>query len=146
MVKFVVGDLFDTSANIIAHGVNCKGGFGSGIALGVRTLYPNVRQDYIKKFNTKGWKLGQVQFVSIGDNKYIANCATQYDYLPRDVCHVNYIALRKCMEIVKLYAMTNKFSIAAPRIGAGLGGGDWNRISKILEEVFVNYDITIYEL
>lgn len=41
--------------------------------------------------------------------------------------------------------MANKMTIAIPKIGAGLAGGDWETIRPILEEVFNDYDLTIYE-
>jgi O-acetyl-ADP-ribose deacetylase (regulator of RNase III) len=56
-------------------------------------------------------------------------------------------AIRTCMEkgkeVCKRYVSWN---IAAPKLGAGLAGGDWNVIEKILNEVFSDYDITVYYL
>jgi len=36
--------------------------------------------------------------------------------------------------------------VGLPKIGAGLGGGDWSIISKIIEEELGEFDVTIYVL
>ncbi len=146
MLTFVKGDLFSSDADIIAHGVNCRGAFGSGIAGIVAKLYPRARRLYIHKYKAKGWKLGDVQFVAQNDGKCIANCATQLDFGYMKVCNANYPAIRACMESVKDFAKGKKATIALPKIGAGLAGGDWSIIKVILEEVFSDYDATVYYL
>ena len=151
MVNYVLGDLFDTDADIIAHGVNCKGSFGSGIAGLMNRYYPPVRREYLDKFDTEGWKLGDTQFVRLVNVKgyiytIIANCATQDDYGYKGVCHASYPAIRECMTKVKEYARQDNLTIAIPTIGCGLAGGDWNIVKGILEEVFTDYDITVYYL
>lgn len=146
VVKYIKGDLFDTDADIIAHGCNCRGGYGSGVAGIMAKKYPKARHYYLDKFEEEGWQLGDVQFVRQWNDKIIANCATQDAYYPRDRRHADYDAIRLCMMKVKDYAMDKGLTIAAPKIGAGLAGGDWDVIEKIMEEVFSDYDITIYYL
>jgi O-acetyl-ADP-ribose deacetylase (regulator of RNase III) len=36
--------------------------------------------------------------------------------------------------------------VGFPKIGAGLGGGDWDTIARIIEDTFEGYDVTIYTL
>lgn len=146
MLKYVKGDLFDTDCDLIAHGCNCKGGFGSGIAYTMSQVYPKAKSLYHEKFEEEGWELGDVQFVLQNDGKYIANCATQNAFLPRGEKHADYDAIRTCMEIVKGFAQGKGLSIAMPKIGAGLAGGDWNTIEGILKEVFSDYDVVVYYL
>lgn len=146
MIKFVKGDLFDSKADILAHGVNCKGAFGSGVARTMAIKYPKARHYYLEKYDEEGWELGDVQFVNVVGGKVIANCATQDGFLPRDVCHADYEAIRSCMLQVKAFAKPNYRTIAIPKIGAGLAGGSWDIIEKILKEVFDDYDITVYYL
>lgn len=146
MIKYVKGDVLRSNATLVAHGCNCRGGFGSGVALAVANKYPKTRRYYLDKFNTEGWELGDVQFVRETDNRVIANCATQDAYLPRGRKHADYPAIRKCMQTVKEFASANGLSIAIPKIGAGLAGGNWVLIEKILQEVFTDYDVTVYYL
>jgi O-acetyl-ADP-ribose deacetylase (regulator of RNase III) len=145
MVKMVLGDLFKSGADILAHGTNCKNGFGSGVAGAMAELHPRVKAAYHAKFFKEGWTLGEVQFVFSG-SQTIANCATQYEYYPRNKRHVDYVALRACMEKVKLFAQTGDWTVAMPKIGAGLAGGDWDTIKQILDEVFTDYDVEVYYL
>jgi O-acetyl-ADP-ribose deacetylase (regulator of RNase III) len=146
MIKYVRGDLFDSKADILAHGVNCRGAFGSGVARTMAMKYPKARHYYLEKYDEEEWKLGEVQFVNVVGGKIIANCATQDDFLPRGVCHADYEAIRSCMLQVKAFASSSNRTIAIPKIGAGLAGGSWEAIEKILKEVFDNYDITVYHL
>lgn len=145
MIKYKKGDLLKASENIIAHGCNCAGGYGSGVAGQIAKKWPDARNSYLKQHNSYGWDLGFVQYVDV-DDKIIANCATQEAYLPRGVCHADYDAIEECMYKVKAYAKSMKFSIAIPKIGAGLAGGDWAQIEEILIKVFHDYDVTVYEL
>jgi len=146
MVKYIKGDLFESKEEVIAHGCNCRGGYGSGVARTMAYRYPKARNYYLEKYDEDGWKLGEVQFVPQWDGKVIANCATQDDFVPRGICHANYDAIRVCMERVKDYARSKGFGIAIPKIGAGLAGGDWTIIEGILNDVFSDYDITVYYL
>lgn len=144
MLKYIKGDLFRAEADILAHGVNCSGGYGSGVAAGMAYNHRKARDQYFSKFNSEeGWELGDAQFVFSG-TKIIANCATQQDYMPRGICHADYPAIKKCMEQVRDFAKPNNLTIAIPKIGAGLAGGDWNIIEGILEEIFIDYDCTVY--
>lgn len=146
MVKYVQGDLFDSGADLIAHGCNCRGGFGSGVAYTMAQKYPKARWYYLDKFDEDGWHLGEVQFVHMSNGKWVANCATQDAFMPRGKCHADYGAIRTAMGLVKDFAKGKSLSLAMPKIGAGLAGGDWNTIEAILNEVFSDYDITVYYL
>lgn len=47
MIRIVDGDLFAArDVDIIAHQVNCQGVMGSGVALQVRKLFPDVFDGY----------------------------------------------------------------------------------------------------
>lgn len=144
-IKFIKGDLLASGADIIAHGCNCVGGFGSGVAGQIAQRYPHIKKAYIHKFNTEGWELGDVQFVRIGHSeKSIANCATQKEYYPRDRVHADYESIEKCMNIVK--ELAGDKTIAIPKIGCGLAGGDWEVVEKILNKVFDSREIWVYTL
>lgn len=146
MIKYVQGDLFTTKADIIAHGCNCRGGFGSGVAGQIASRYSKAKHYYLDKFDEDGWYLGDIQPVLQSDGKYIVNCGTQFTYLPRGIRHADYDGIRLSMERLLKFAKDKGLSVAIPKIGAGLAGGDWTVIEKILKEIFTNYDITIYYL
>jgi len=152
MIKYVKGDVFQSGADIIAHGVNSRGAFGSGVAGVIARNHPHARDRYLDKFQKEGWELGEVQFVScaerINSTEYIwiANCNTQDDYGYQGACLADYPAIRQCMIKVRRFAVDNGFTIAMPKIGCGLAGGNWETVKAIMEEVFKDYEATVYHL
>ena len=47
---------------------------------------------------------------------------------------MNYTAVVKCFTEVIGYANTMKLDIYFPKIGAGLGGGDWGIIEQLIND------------
>lgn len=165
-IIYKTGNLLDAPEVVIAHCVNCRGGFGSGVAGQIARRWPSVKETYLKKFNEYGWKLGDVQFVFIDSNrkivkivdreenpydfkKIVANLAMQDNYGNDGGLYVNYLSMYK--------AFTNLFhrcaawgitSIAMPLIGAGLAGGDWTIIESIIEKCLGDRElkIVVYQL
>lgn len=46
MIKIIDGDLLTSNTDIIAHQVNCKGAFNSGVAKAIRDYDVQVYKDY----------------------------------------------------------------------------------------------------
>jgi O-acetyl-ADP-ribose deacetylase (regulator of RNase III) len=138
MIKLIKGDLFETKSKIIAHGVNCQGKFNSGIAKIIREKYPLVYEKYMEKYNKFGWKVGDVQAVDV-DNYIIINCATQEYYgRNKNTCYVDYYGIE---EVFKKLSILSKIlyigeSISIPKIGSGLGNGNWDIIFAIIKNYF----------
>jgi O-acetyl-ADP-ribose deacetylase (regulator of RNase III) len=144
MIKYIKGNLFDTDSTIIAHGVNCLGRFGSGVAGYIKNNYPIVREKYLEKYEKEGWTLGDIQVVEAYGKKFI-NCATQHDCGNNpDLRYVNYDAVKTCLKKVKKFAV-NK-TVAIPMIGAGLANGDWDIIEEIIDDIFIEDIILVYYL
>lgn len=131
--------------DIIAHGCNCINGFGSGVAAHISKEFPDAKIKYHEKFNTVGWKLGDVQIVKT-KGKHIANCGTQKEYYPRNKVHADYPAIETCFKKLYTYSKANNLSIAIPKIGAGLAGGDWTIIETIINTIFIDTQVTCYLL
>ena len=149
MLKTVNGDLLKASEDAIGHGANCKKTMGSGVAAAIRSKWPQVYQadvDYVG-FSGKH-KIGHFSSVDIKD-KTVYNIYTQVNYLPRGQDHFEYegfkIGLTKVCEDMK---KNGKKSLALPKIGAGLAGGNWHDIKKIIKSVSEEQEIVfvIYEL
>lgn len=146
MIEHKVGDLLHSGCDIICHQVNCQGVMGSGIAKQIRDTYPKVYKEYKDFCGAIGSNsvFGTTHICPIPNtkNKYIANMFAQYHYLPRGVNHTNYECFRSCCKHLKVIANRlfpdKPVSIGFPdHIGCGLGGGDWNIVSKIIEEEFI---------
>lgn len=145
-IVYIKGDVTKASQDIIAHGVNCKGAMGSGVALALLKRWSRVREQYMVKHQNGGWRLGDIQYVPIGEGRFVANCATQKDYLPRGPQHADYDAIEKVMNDLAEYCAIHGKTLAMPKIGAGLAGGDWKVIRKIIDKAFPYKDVFVYHL
>lgn len=146
MITYHKGDVLLAPQDLIAHGCNCAGGFGAGVALAIARKYPQVKQAYLKKFHSEGWKPGDIQQVLIGPNQAILNLGTQKHYLPRGVDLFEYEAFKSICKRLKQHCLDHKKTLAMPKIGSALAGGDWKRILLIIETELADVEVHIYEL
>jgi O-acetyl-ADP-ribose deacetylase (regulator of RNase III) len=72
----------------------------------------------------------------------VINAYTQYSYRGRGI-KVDYDAVKNCMQWVKAHCAGQR--IGLPKIGAGSAGGDWAKISQILEQELDGEDVTYVE-
>jgi O-acetyl-ADP-ribose deacetylase (regulator of RNase III) len=151
MIKYVQGDLFDVTEGVIAHGVNCQSKFGSGVAKTMLEKYPVVKENYhglcehykLLNFGT-GLLLGMVQPVKVSDKLTILNCFTQDKYGYDGKQYIDYDAIEQCMNEIKRKYLDKGKIVAMPKIGSGLGGGDWTKIEEIINKVTGDSEILIY--
>lgn len=153
MINIVQGDALNVEKGIIVHGCNCLGVMGAGIALAVKNRYPAAYQAYRKQHENGGagcgLELGSIIPVQVDDAKWIINAMTQPgvggnnedDVLGRCLGHraVSYDAVTSCFEDVNVFARGIEHEtgeclpIVFPKIGAGLGGGNWAIIESIID-------------
>lgn len=146
MYKVHKGDVLkDSSAQVIAHQVNCKGSMGAGIAKTIASLYPETNKQYKEYCNQFifGSPLGDCLLTQEG-NRYIANIFGQDEYYGWGN-KTDYRALRS--GLVKLMReMQNKGlkHVSFPyMIGCGLAGGNIETVMGIIKEVFDNTGILV---
>lgn len=134
-VTEITGDLFQQDVDALAHGVNCKGVMGSGIAPFFKKQNP-VMFNHYKALCFKGTlKPGLVFPWKTGDGKWIYNLATQNHPGP----HATLGWVQQSLEGMRLHAETHRvLSIAVPRIGAGIGGLDWLQVRLRMYDTFNN--------
>ncbi len=88
--------------------------------------------------------LGEVQFVPVAENLWVANLIGQRDIrVAKGVPPVRYDAIREGLKKVALEAQRLRASVHMPRIGCGLAGGDWQTVGKIVEEELVNAGVPV---
>lgn len=148
MIEYIKGDLLKTEHNIILHGCNAQGVMGSGVAKAVRDKYPGAFSIYKRICDSETDKsklLGRVVWYLTGDKKYIGNCITQEYYGRDNKQYVDYDAIRACLNKVNIL-FKHKTTIAMPRIGAGLGGGNWATIEQIINDTLERHTVKVYEL
>ena len=146
MIKHIKCDIFKSGADVICHQVNCQGVMGSGIARQVKEKYPSVYETYYelcKLYKDKPSELlGCVLTRNVRNEIRIDNLFAQENFGYNGKCYTDYNALRKCLNLVA-NSYSNK-TIAIPYLmGCCRGGGDWNIVYKMIEEVFADSDCEI---
>lgn len=139
MIKYVSGDILDAKADAIINTVNTKGAMGAGLAKQVAQRYPAILEPYKTACHAGRLRPGGAQFLrvnratgarDIDGDLWIINLATKDHW--RDPSRIEWIE----------YAMANlgsaltRFgirSVAIPKLGAGLGGLEWESVREIIE-------------
>lgn len=149
-IKYVEGDLLLTDAPYILHGCNAQGVMGSGVAKAIRAKYPSAYSVYCLQHEKGEAKLGAVTFALQDDGKTVLNAITQEFYGRDGKQYVNYNAVRDALQRINWWFVVmytdNAPEVAMPKIGAGLGNGDWDVIAEIIEEESTNFKPVVYTL
>jgi len=133
-LKELTGDLLKYAKtgqfDVIIHGCNCFHTMGAGIAKQIKEQFPNAyAADCETKRSSK--KLGSFSAAKVkndvGGELFIVNAYTQFEPNPP----VDYEAIASAFKLVK--KQFSGMRIGYPMIGAGLAGGDWEKISAIID-------------
>jgi O-acetyl-ADP-ribose deacetylase (regulator of RNase III) len=144
------GDVFQSDAKHIAHGCNMQGKMGKGFAKAVKDNYPAAYNDYMRAYQ-EGMILGDIIISNVSnflEERVIINCLTQFTYSSKPyIRNISYEAIQSCMTKINDYCIDyTVHEIHMPRIGASLGGGDWDKISQIIEECSTDFQPIVWEL
>lgn len=141
MFKYVTGDLVKDAEkyDVIVHGCNCFHTMNSGIAPQIRKKFPEAYFVDCSTSYGNTEKLGTISY-TLHTTPIVVNAYTQFNYSKHKI-NIDYDAVEKCMENIKLNFSGKK--IALPQIGAGLAGGDWNIIEKIIKSKLIDENVTI---
>ena len=143
ILQYKKGDLLEAmrcgEVDHIIHGCNSLGVMGSGIAKQIREEYP----DCFELYKNSELVLGRFSHF-LNDEASIFNLITQANFHPRTIRHVDYEALATGLNKINKQWAGSHFGL--PKIGAGLGGGDWNVIEAIIKSEMKDCKVTIYTL
>lgn len=146
-IDYRKGDLLQaTDVDVIIHGCNCQRVWGAGIARQIRNKWPDVYERYLDMTHLIKGKalLGNSYVVRNKNGPDIVAAHTQLNY-GRGRRQVNYAALANALWDFKHGYFSDVNNVyAMPMIGCGLAGGDWNIVSKIVEDL--PYDVRVYQL
>lgn len=120
MISYKQGDLFASGLPAIAHGVNCKGVMGAGIAAQFRTRYPKMFQSYRRRCLRGELLPGEIVPWKHDDGTVIYNLATQQE--PGADAHPWMITAAVGQMITEAYHDFKITEIGMPLIGCGIGG------------------------
>lgn len=148
-METIRGNVFDAFLypnSLVVHGCNAQGVMGSGVAKVVRNDFPAAYYEYVRKYEESGLKLGDVIPVMVLPSRYIINAITQEFYGRDGKRYVNYHAIEVCFGQVRKFVDQNGIeTINYPKIGAGLGGGNWDEIAAIIDSQLEGYNHFVWE-
>ena len=141
---FISGDLFaHPGLPALAHGCNCAGAMGKGIATEFRDRYPAMYQEYKARCSdgrfTPGdafvWHEGELTIFNLGTQKTWRSKAT-LGAVEKSLATMIRLAEEQGLERVGL-----------PRIGAGLGRLPWQDVRALLERLGAetNLELVVFE-
>lgn len=160
MIKYIVGSAVEPvntgKTNVIMHCCNDIGVWGAGFVLAISEKWPEPEQAYRLWAESKwNFELGRCQLVQVEDSTYVANLIGQRGVGFKNGPPIRYEFLKLAMKEIRgkiasrfrlnLLSDSN-FAIHAPRLGCGLAGGNWTCIEEIINEVFSDVDVYIYDL
>ena len=156
MITYKKGDLFQAlpkSAGttpigkivnpiIVPHIVNNEGLWGSGFVIPVGKNFPKAKQKYALASRLP---LGDNQWIEVQDGIFIVNMIAQTSFV--DEKPTKYAALVKCMEDIAQNGKSFylKCKIYALKFGSARVGGNWDFIEELIEEIWAEYNVTIFE-
>jgi O-acetyl-ADP-ribose deacetylase (regulator of RNase III) len=126
---FVKGDLFGASGlDALAHGCNCAGAMGKGIAVEFKQRFRAMYAEYKERCAQGRFHLGDVFAWTAGPNT-VFNLGTQKNWRTK----ADLLVVKTALEsMVQLAEQTGIRRIGLPRIGAGLGGLAWPDVRALL--------------
>lgn len=161
-IRYETGDALKGPERFTCHGCNSRGVMGSGIALQVKTDYPEAFQAYRAAFEalpdrSQGLELGATIWARGRDGRFIINAVTQKDYgRDKSIVYVSYDAVQTVIRTINAQADARNMpdavaagrgpidAVAFPTIGAGLANGSWKIISEIIEAEATEFQPVVY--
>jgi O-acetyl-ADP-ribose deacetylase (regulator of RNase III) len=158
LIKLALQAKFD----VIAHGCNCLSNMGAGLAPHMAIIFgcdrfpmenqgANINKlgciDYRTFILGKGgiWDANLDENVHNDPTLIVVNAYTQHRYgrnhADGDKKPLDYEALTLCMR--KMNTVFSGKHIGLPKIGAGLAGGDWNKIKNIIKTELKDCKVTV---
>ncbi len=148
-VHYVTGDLFANAyqARALAHGCNCRGSMGAGIAVVFRERYPAMYAEYRRRCTAtpREFNVGDAFLWQADDQPWVFNLGTQEDYWRT---RATYAGVEAALRAMRARSEAEAIeSIAVPRIGTGYGGLSWKKLRPLVEQVFAGWpgDLYFYE-
>jgi O-acetyl-ADP-ribose deacetylase (regulator of RNase III) len=146
-INYIIGDAthpIGEGEKIICHVCNDIGKWGQGFVLAISKRWKTPEQFYrdIQKYI-----LGDVRLVHVEKDIWVANMIGQHLIGVDENGNppIRYDAVREALSKVNEIAVKKNATLHCPKFGAGLSGGDWNIIEKIIKET-ITVPITIYSL
>lgn len=149
MLPEIKKDITTVTKGVVCHGVNCRRAMGSGVALAIKTQWPDVYKTYMSSGQGPDM-LGNTVVLQVTPQVFVANCYTQLDFkgyhrfVLKDDETEDILAQPEAISTSMRYAFTQAKSFGLPlylpKIGSGLGGLEWARDVYPIIDVLTNID------
>ena len=145
MIKYLTGNILDSTAQALVNTVNTVGVMGKGIALQFKNQFPNNYKIYKEACKNKELKISNLLVTEeeslLSGKKIIVNFPTkthwrypsEYEYIEK--------GLNALIEVIRKKGIQ---SIAIPPLGSGNGGLDWTKVRAMIEYKLKGLDCEIF--
>lgn len=135
---------------LIVHICNDIGAWGKGFVMAVSKRWKAPEQQYRLWHKTKeNFMLGEVQFVQVEEDLWVANLIGQHKIYKDENGNVpiRYDAVLSGLEKIGEFTLNNNVTIHMPRIGCGLAGGTWDKMEPLIQSALIekNIEVTVYD-
>jgi O-acetyl-ADP-ribose deacetylase (regulator of RNase III) len=137
MIRYVSGDLLQSQAQAIAHGVAPNDDFGQGLAHALREQQPAMYKDFRHYCQTQHPKAGGLWTWAGAQGPRVVALFTQegaYDHGAKPgkatASNVNHALKALAAECTR----EGWTSLALPRLATGVGGMDWDEVKPLVEQ------------
>lgn len=151
-INYLIGDATRPQGEgekILVHICNNEGKWGKGFVLSLSRRWKEPEKVYREQTSLT---LGKIQMIKVEEDTWVVNMIAQRGIKSRIdpvtkavIPPVCYGAVRACLATVNDIAFRTKSTIHMPKIGAGLGGGNWDIIERIIKDV-ASVEVYVYEL
>ncbi len=140
MVKVLVGDIFESGAQTLVNTVNTVGVMGKGIALGFRSRFPEMYEDYVRRCDWHAVRLGEPYLYRRMTPQNIINFPTKDHW--RSVSRLSDIV--KGLQYLKAHLREwGVTTLAVPPLGCGEGRLEWRVVGPTLYRHLASLQIPI---
>lgn len=139
-VKVLIGDLFESKAEVLVNTVNCVGNMGKGIAQEFKKRYPEMFKEYNDLCNQEQVHLGKPYIYKTLYDKSIVNFPTKKHWRSVSRAEDIYDGLQYFIQKHKCWGVT---SIAFPPLGCGNGGLEWDIVGPMMYQELSKLEINI---
>ena len=142
VITEVRGDLLGAGLPALAHGCNCAGTMGAGVAKDIRHRWPSLYRQYRGACRTGGFLPGDV-LVWPGP-PVVYNLAVQLRPGPTASLAAIEVAVARMLDLAEAEGVAE---IGMPRIGCGPGGLRWAEVGPLLDDLVgaSEVDLVVFE-
>jgi O-acetyl-ADP-ribose deacetylase (regulator of RNase III) len=129
MFRVLIGDLFESQAQVLVNAVNCVGVMGKGIAVQFKKRFPAMFEDYARRCDQKLVRTGEPYLYRDISGAQIVNFPTKDHWRSPSLLvdierGLDYFAART--------AAWGVASVALPSLGCGNGGLEWSKVGPLI--------------